>query len=86
MKELLKATAFVLTILLIIGGVASVAYNAAEYFGTRRCASLAEDIGYPAIYMNSQCWIEVCPDVRLPQYNIVYHIDLIQSCAQEQAQ
>lgn len=76
MKDLAIAIIMVLMTIAIVIGIVSC--NTA--INRDACINLADDINRSTIFIDNQCWIEVCADVRMPQSDIKYHIDLIQSC------
>lgn len=48
--------------------------------GRRSCDKLAVAIGRDTKYVNGACRIEVCDGVWLEQNEVIYQLDLIQSC------
>ena len=81
-KDFLMIVGILMALIVVVVGVTMCSGRVSE----QSCINLADEINRPTVYMDSECWVEVCPGVRLPVYDIEYHIDLIQSCAQEDAQ
>jgi len=69
----------ILIVVIVVSVFVLVGVGASAY-SRRCCERLAENIGRDTRYVSGTCRVEVCDGVWLGEYEVVYQLDLIQSC------